>query len=53
MKKIVIRIRRFFRSRPLLKNMGGFGMLFVGAEWTQQTLLKKVWVSAAFLDYLV
>lgn len=43
MKKIVIRMRKFFRSRPLLKNMGGFGMLFVGAEWTQQTLLKKVW----------
>ncbi|XP_068217913.1 mpv17-like protein [Palaemon carinicauda] len=37
------KLRKFFRARPLLKNMMGYGIMYVGAEFSQQTLLKKVW----------
>lgn len=37
------RIYQFIKARPVLKNMLGFGSMFVGAEYTQQTCSKKVW----------
>ncbi|XP_071515938.1 mpv17-like protein isoform X2 [Panulirus ornatus] len=37
------RIRRYLKSKPLLKNMVAYGSLFVGAEWTQQTTRKRIW----------
>ncbi|XP_042232043.1 mpv17-like protein [Homarus americanus] len=36
-------VSKFFKSRPLVKNMVAYGVMYVGAEWTQQTLLKRVW----------
>ncbi|XP_037074725.1 mpv17-like protein isoform X2 [Pollicipes pollicipes] len=35
-------IRRVFQQRPLLGNALAYGTLFVGAELTQQTILRRV-----------
>nr|XP_027214183.1 mpv17-like protein [Penaeus vannamei] len=37
------RLVRFLRRKPLVKNIVGYGAMYVGAEFTQQTLTKKIW----------
>ena len=41
----MLAVRRLFQQRPLLGNAIAYGTLFVGAEFTQQTLLNRVLVS--------
>ncbi|KAF0294471.1 Mpv17-like protein [Amphibalanus amphitrite] len=40
----MLAVRRLFQQRPLLGNALAYGTLFVGAEFTQQTLLNRVLV---------
>ena len=35
-------IRAFFKKRPLISNCISYGVLYMGAELSQQTLLRKV-----------
>jgi len=35
-------IRAYFKGRPLLANCVTYGSLYMGAEFSQQTLLRKV-----------
>ena len=35
-------IRAFFKGRPLVANCITYGSLYMGAEFSQQTLLRKV-----------
>ena len=37
-------IRAYFKGRPLLANCVTYGSLYMGAEFSQQTLLRKVLV---------
>ncbi len=41
--------RAAFTSRPLLSNCIVYGSLYAGAEFSQQTLMKKVLVSGKIL----
>ncbi|XP_045129867.1 mpv17-like protein isoform X1 [Portunus trituberculatus] len=39
---MLLKLRRFFKKHPLMKDMISFGGMYVGAEWTQQTMLKRM-----------
>ena len=46
-------IRRLFASRPLLSNCIVYGSLYAGAEFSQQTIIRKIlvsWIPAIFLS---
>jgi hypothetical protein len=38
-------VRALFQRRPLLCNCAVYGTLYAGAEFSQQTILRKVLVS--------
>jgi len=40
-----------WRKKPLLRDVAKFGTLFAGAEFSQQTMLKKVWKMDPNEDY--
>ena len=44
-RQIMQSIRRLFASRPLLSNCIVYGSLYAGAEFSQQTLIRKILVS--------
>jgi len=47
-------VKRVFKKYPLVANCGVYGTLYVGAEFSQQTINKKflVWISKkVFLSF--
>ena len=44
-RQIMQSVRRLFASRPLLSNCIVYGSLYAGAEFSQQTLIRKILVS--------
>ena len=42
---IIAKARNVFKSKPLLSNCLTYGSLYAGAEFSQQTIIRKILVS--------